>query len=201
MSGKTVAGSVLLTLLIVAAGGYFVLPMVYPGLKGKNAIVQQKYVEFYNWAYIFDLNTSTSTKMNGTEMSITTQGSTSLFVQFDTVFQVEYTLSAFKSYTFNITLGIDGVGSKSVYLQTINQESSSHFLTDQVPFVMTFATGVLPSGTYHIVISWYSLYAVGGIDYAYIAANYAPGAPTPLGGSFASNYNNSRSLLVQEITG
>ncbi len=200
MSGKAVAGSVILTLVIVAGAGYFLLPMAYPGLKGKNVVVQQKYTDFYNWAYIFDTNTSTTTLMNGTEMSITTQGGTSLFVQFDTVFQVGYQLSAFQGYTFNVTLGIDGVGKKNVYLQTLNGEASTHTITEQVPFMMSYATGVLPSGTYHVVISWYSLYAEGGSDYAYVAANYAFGAPTPTG-TFAFNYNNSRTLLVQEITG
>jgi len=202
MSAKGVIGSVIITLAIVVALGYYVLPMAYPNItaKDKDVVVQQKYVEFYTVAFIVDTNTSNGIgfPMNGTEMDITTQGNSSLLVQFDADFQVDYNLPVSQAFGINLTLGITGIGNKSQILQYYNNNPGQTNYNGIVPFSLKYMTGTLLNGTYHVAMYWNSQFPITG-GQGYVAANYCVSGIVFGPFTTGNPYNASRSLLAEEI--
>jgi hypothetical protein len=155
----------------------------------KDIMVQMKYQEFWSEAIMWDDTTYTPVMMNGTELNMTTQGNTSLLVEFNTVFQALYIISAGEIFQINLTLRIDGVGSKTAYLG-VWSNTGSYNARELIPFSLKMVTGVLPAGTYHCAMYWHvqsSLVTTGHTNYMDAC-------------QLSQNYNNSRSLLVQEIT-
>ncbi|WP_371804273.1 hypothetical protein [Candidatus Lokiarchaeum ossiferum] len=199
----SIIASVLITLIISGAGMYFGLPLLFPNmnhefvepsdldeyaqvseLEDDGIVVQSRYMESKENAFITD-NDLTPTKMPGTEMNFTTQGSTKLAVSFEATILFHMSSDFSISTKYNMTLSINGVQNKSTRLSYY----SSSPLGDTTEFVenvhIEFESGTLPAGTYTINVYWYSLLDASFGTTQLVAAT--------------SSYQYPRSIYVQEL--
>lgn len=181
-----------ITLVIVAAGIYFGLPIAFPNVtKTQSGVVQMKTVQVSDNAVLFETSTTPS-MMNNTEISITTRGNTALFVEFNANFEIYLNLAANTGsgltwwWRAHLILFIDNIGNNTTFLQYINYDTTIQMKKSETDtFTMQYATGVLPSGTYHAALNWSSDFSTGG-NCQIIVSN-------------APNHIFYRSLTIQEI--
>jgi hypothetical protein len=122
--------------------------------------------------------------MNQTQTTIDTQGNTFLIIEFSSILKMLYNLGPNSFCRFRLAIVVDGVGNKTIFLQTVNHGAATIAIDENIPFYLNYKTNVLPSGTYNVSVYWYSDLSLGGNNY--LAANYFP------------TYNNSRSLMITE---
>ncbi len=90
MSGKSVVGSIIASVIIMSALTYFALPFLFPVLRAENLayqedlvseegiLLQSKYGEWNSEAVLYDSNISSYEKIPDTELQITIQVNSSL---------------------------------------------------------------------------------------------------------------------------
>ena len=117
MTAKTIIASVFITIIIISPVVYFVLPLLYPGMKeggtGECVLLQSVIGTFSSQAVLFDENL-TSTLIPDTELTITTQGNSYLAITFNSfamiVLDILFTRSIFPN-----TLTISNLFSKACF--------------------------------------------------------------------------------------
>ena len=165
MSGKVILASVLITVLVISPVVYFVLPLLYPGMKeeitDENLLLQSIYMEFDTQAILYDANL-TSLLIPDTETIITTQGNSSLIVMFDCFSLVQLSDIFTGSVSFFINLVVEGVGnltSMIYFLDLAPATGDYRFFSEDITII--FTTQTLSAGNYTVGVYWYS-----GIDVA-----------------------------------
>ena len=185
--GLAIIGSVLITLILVAAGGYFVLPLVFPNLNAENDesnIVLQSYlVEFDNQAERND-TISDFEVMNGTQMSITIKNESRIAVSFSCNFLLQLDSIMLGSLWFEISLVIEGVSNSTGSIIYFRESASGDMEFYSKCFNINLMSNALNNGTYNIAVYWRSLEDVAGLN----------GLMTNL-----PSVNNLRTLWVQEL--
>ncbi len=192
----TILGSVFITLLLVAVGGFFGLPILYPNLNAdldnyiedgdltdEGILLQTKYFEVQTNFAIGDTEFD-AIKIPDTEVNITTTGNSKLSVAFEGAFYLLLS-SAFEGYAvYNITLDIAGVDQRATRIEFFEEISSGSACQIPCNLHISFETGILPAGTYEISVYWKSIVspAAGTSNLCGV-----PGAP--------------RSIYIQEIAG
>ncbi len=185
----TIMGSVFITLILVGAGGYFGLPLLFPNLNEDLSIyLEEEDLDGYleeedldGYTKTEDLNAEgiiLQTKNNesqtaanifwnvfayekipDTGLNITTSGNSKLNVVFDGALMLRLGSTFMGDTKYNITLDILGVGNRTT---AIYAGINSALGTDwEVPCNthIFFETGILPAGTYSISIFWSSAIA------------------------------------------
>nr|QEE17960.1 hypothetical protein DSAG12_03798 [Candidatus Prometheoarchaeum syntrophicum] len=170
-------GSVFITLLLVGAGGYFGLPLLFPNLNDDltsyleeedledytktedltddGILLQTKYNESQIGATIqsYDL---VYEKIPDPELSITTGGNSKLSVAFEGVILQQLGASFVGNTIYNITLDILGVENRTTNIYyTLN---SAYGATIEISrnVHISFETDILSAGTYSIALFWKS---------------------------------------------
>lgn len=190
MSTKVFLASVLVSLVIMAPLAYFILPMLYPNMKGietdedEGIVIQSIYEEFETVAYIEDY-TLKYELIDATEVTITTQGESFLAILF--TMQAIMTISSLMvgSLLFDISLAVEGVGNrtlKAVYTDVTNPGSIRQIPVD---VTINFVTNSLIAGNYTVGVYWRSETNQGGAS--------------SLVGYNVADYMFPRSLWVQEM--
>ena len=162
MSAKVILASVLISILVISPVVYFVLPLLYPGMKEEgtdNILLQSIYEEFDTQAVLSDENL-TSTLIPDTEITITTQGNSSLVVLFDCFSIVQLDTIFTGSVSFFINLVVEGVGNLTsmVYIVDLAPATLDYrFYSEDI--TISYSTGTLSAGNYTVGVYWYS-----GID-------------------------------------
>jgi hypothetical protein len=195
MSAKEVIGSVLLAVIISSAIGIFAFPMLYPivygdvsaipGVTDDGIVVQSIYREFSTFAQIHDSETSSYNQVPDTRVNITIQENSTINAVFSSLYilGVSNTLGPSQRVGFNISLGVDGIGSRTTrisYFETGTFSANREFSST---FYLNFVSMPLPAGTYTVSLSWISIADQDGINYFLFN--------TPLA-------NFTRSLWIQE---
>lgn len=184
MGAGAFVGGIIIGIIITGAVGFFALQTFQAEESGR--ILQTDYEEFNSQAYIQDDATSAWTQIPDTEMTITTEGDSFLSVTFSATMILHMDTSFTGACRFNISLEIEGVGSKQTrasYFHATPGPGAIVELSERVHIHLE--TGTLSEGTYSIVVNW-------------ISAFDAPGTNSLNSGS--SNFNFTRSLSVWEIS-
>ena len=158
--------SVLLSLGIGAAGGYFLLPYAFPNVnKAQTGVIQAKSVQISDNAKLLHTDTTWS-MINNTQVNITTRGGSSLFAEFNAVFEMYYVLAPSlnpgDNWSAHLALKVDGVGNNTVFLKYVNVNSVAFAKSEMISFTMQYTTKTLATGTYHVAMYWVSDYSMPG---------------------------------------
>ena len=183
----TILGSVFITLLLVGAGGYFGLPLLYPilneDLTDDGIILQTKNNESQTAANIF-WNVFTYEKIPDTELNITTSGNSKLIVAFEGAFMLRLGSTFSGETKYNITLDIAGIENRTTCIYSGIDTALNTDMELPCNTYISFETGILPAGTYTISVYWSSAIApTAGWSQLFILDEYP------------------RSLYAQEIAG
>lgn len=190
MSGKgvlgSIIGSVILSVIITSALIYFMAPVFFPGSLERNIVLQYQYDEWNSPAYIFD-NELAYKKMNDTEIAITTNQESRLFVEFSAIALLALDSVFTIRSSYNVSLVVTGVTNRTIMvLYYDGGPSSGYFRELTYNLHINLLTQPLPPGTYTIEVFWKSTWDATGTFNSLSVAH----APT---------YNYTRTLLVQEL--
>ena len=185
MSAKIFFASVITSILILAPVTYFVLPILYPNMTNEinGVVLQSEYVVISTAAYITD-DELTFQKMDDTNCSITTQGDSSLTIQFSAVAMMSLTNTFSLMNVYTIVLVVNGVGNKTNMHVYYNEDPPGFYRQYTFDLNIYFDTGILEAGTYKIGIYWKSEWDDTGLNS--LSVNH-------------SGFRYNRSFLVQEI--
>ena len=183
-----IMGSVLITLIISAAGTYFILPLIFPNLEAEQAIeegilLQSEFLQTETDAYIYD-DSMDYTKMSDTEINISIQENSRILASFEAPI-ILHMNSGFSGATkFNISVVISGFGNRTSRISYYSGAALANVIEIVYNIHLTIQTEELPEGTYTVSIYWKSI-----VDSTISVLLNAGGGP----------YHYPRSLLVQEI--
>jgi len=180
-------GSVFITLILVGAGGYFGLPLLFPNLNedltDNGIILQTKYYESYTAANIF-CNVADYENIPDMELNITTSGNSKLIVAFEGALMLRLSSTFIGETKYNITLDISGVGNRTTCIYSGIDVAQGTDWEIPCNTHISFETGILPGGTYTISVYWSSAIApTAGPSQLFVLDEYP------------------RSIYVQEIAG
>lgn len=160
MTAKTIIASVFITIIIISPVVYFVLPLLYPGMKEggseEGVLLQSVIGTFSSQAVLFDENL-TSTLIPDTELTITTQGNSYLAITFNSFAMILLDILFTGEVEFYINLVITGVGNRSTIVYIYDPSpgiGDFRFYSQDV--VILFSTETLAAGTYEVGVYWYS---------------------------------------------
>ena len=196
--GLSIFVSALISMILVAGAGYFLLPLIYPNINEEieefeetpNIVLQSKYIDVSTQVTLYDEDLD-FVKINDTELSITTQGNSSLSVQF-TMTTLMGISSLFVGHLyFEIVIVISGVGNKTIPVKYYRSSSGIDEQNTQ-HIAINYNTGVISNGTYTIEAFWRSLESNAFYNYlrSYVWSS---------GDGFYNNY--TRTIWVQELRG
>lgn len=184
---KRMTVAIIIALVAGAALGYLLLPILVPSAADAQSgkLFQTQYKEFDSNAQCFDWETSWKLVTN-TTLSITTQGSSYLLIQFNTMYMhfIDSTHDEESQYALNLTVNnqTERLGMIGYYVE----DPLGMMIRIYNSFILTAVTQPLPAGTYVIAVYWRS--EVSNPTTVSSVTLY-------LGSSFEYN----RSLLIQEI--
>ena len=162
--GLAIIGSVLITLILVAVGGYFVLPLVFPKIQAENDIVlQSNLVEINDDAYMND-TIKDFELMNGTEISITIQNNSRIAASFSSTFLLFIDPSINASLWFEISLVIEGVSNSTFPIVYYSGSTLVDYEVFTPSVNINLMSSELNSGTYNIAVYWRSLQDPNGFN-------------------------------------
>jgi hypothetical protein len=190
MSGKgvvgSVIGSVILSVVLTSALIYFMAPVFLPTSTERDVVLQYQYGEWNSPAYIYD-DDLVYEKMNDTEITITIEQDSRLFVEFSAIalLALDSTFAVRSSY--NVSLVVAGVTNRTMMvLYYYGGPSIGQFRELTYNLHMNLVTQPLPAGTYTIEVFWKSTFDTTGTLNSLSVAH----APT---------YVYPRTLFVQEL--
>ena len=123
--GVSILASSLISMLLIAGAGFFALPLIYPNINDEieeieefeetpNIVLQSKYIDVSTQAELRD-DQLDFVKINDTELSITTQGNSSLAVLFTMTIVTHIAQDFWGALYFEIAIVISGIGSKTIH--------------------------------------------------------------------------------------
>ncbi len=193
--GAFILVSGLISLIFIAGAGYFVLPLIYPNINEEietetetpNILLQSKYIDITTQAILYD-DEMDFVKIIDTELSITTQGNSSLAVSFSMVVLMILDASFSGILFFEFAIAINGIGNRTIPF-SYSRFSATGLEQHSVDFTINYLTGIIPSGTYNIEASWHSKSDPTGSSY--LKSYFSP--------SMGPNY--TRTIWAQELRG
>ncbi|MHA2037498.1 MAG: hypothetical protein ACW98X_13770 [Promethearchaeota archaeon] len=191
MSGKgvlgSIIGSVVCSVLIMSTLVYFMAPVLFPVPPDRDVVVQYKYGEWNTPSYIFD-NDLTFQKMNDTEISITIDLDSRLYVEFSAIALLALGTTFTVRSSYNISLVVAGVTNRTIMVLYFDDEPAGGFFRELTYNLnINLLTDPLPAGTYTIEVYWKSTFD-------------ATGASNSLSVAHAPTYNYTRTLFAQELS-
>jgi hypothetical protein len=190
MSGKgivgSIIGSVILSVVIMSSLLYFMAPVFLPVSPEQDIVLQYKYDEWNTPSYIFD-NELTYQKMNDTEITITVNHDSRLFVEFSVIalLALDNTFTIRASY--NVSLVVSGVTNRTIVVLYFDDEPSGGYFRELTYNLhINLLTQPLPAGTYTIEVYWKSTFDAAG-PFNSLSVSHVP------------TYNNTRTLFIQEL--
>ncbi len=181
ISGKSFAGSVVVSLVIIMLVAFFILPIQYPRLNNPAYV----YEEFRTSAIIADYNL-TLVQVPDTQATITIRGNSRIWVEFNTPYVLGIS-GAFPGpgrVRYEFVLMVEGVGNRTTYLTYYTENAPGASFELSSTFYLNYVTEPLLAGTYTISVYWRSIYDRTGFNYLLLNTMM---------------YNWTRSLLLQEI--
>lgn len=150
-------GSIILSVVITGAAGYFLLP--------KFTAPTYVYEEFNSSAQLNDNNLAWL-DVPDTELNISIKKNSRISCTFSGSYLIgaSSTLGS-NSIRFEILLGVETAGNTTVYVKYLDNGGVSAFLEIASSFSMDYTTGVLPKGTYRVYLAWRSLADASGGNY------------------------------------
>ena len=191
MSGKSIIGSMVGS-IVITLGIIWGLAFIgfIPGVDTQNTVIQTKYGEWNSPAYIFD-NQLSYVKMEDTELTITASANSRLLVSFSAM-SIMTLDSAFTFRAgYNISLVVENMGNRTI--QADYYDGGAAYLSIRqisMNLYINYLTPNLPAGTYKVEVHWKSGFDATGSANSLSVAH--------MGGS---DYNFTRTLLVQELRG
>ncbi|MHA2104501.1 MAG: hypothetical protein ACW981_13820 [Candidatus Hodarchaeales archaeon] len=203
MGVREVLASVVVSLAVVSAVGYVGLPVLFPVLQETSTtghshdyapsshthdlgtVLQSKYMEAATQAGIQDESTS-YVNVPDTKINITIKSQSKIVA----IFNSPYILGVGDGFTskrvaFNISLGIEGVGSRTIRLSSFDFDTTTSIKEIGSSVYVNYQSIPLPVGTYTVNVKYKSLTAYAGLN-GYLTFNVA-----------LANY--TRSLWVMEM--
>ncbi|MFX1569082.1 MAG: hypothetical protein ACFFCV_12025 [Promethearchaeota archaeon] len=183
--------SIICSVLITAGLLYLIGPVLLPELnkvsilEENDLVLQYKYQEWDTDAWVTDYNVAYQ-KMNDTELSITIQENSHLYVSFSSVSYLWLSYSFANYSAYSISLVVEGVGNRSFSIVHYDPRPTVGLIMQEYTYNLNieYLTGPLSAGTYNIAMYWMSLY--DSTEYTYLSVA-DPG------------YDNTRSLWVMEL--
>ncbi len=187
-----IIGSVFISVIIVGAGVYIGLPLLYPSLKDENEneyvtqedfnyltenngiLIQSKFQQFTTACYI-NSSQVTPIPIPATTMDFTIQNNSKITVLFavPTVVSVSSTFQGYTAYT--IVLGIDGIGNTTAMVRNFDHNSDITNVRQYCDHLyIYYETEALPAGTYHIQTFYYSEVDVGTLNTFVLSSTAQP---------------------------
>ena len=169
--GTSIFISAILSMILIAGAGYFILPLIYPNINQEingepeetpNILLQSKHIDASTQLSLND-DQLDYVKINDTELSITTQGNSSLAVLFtmNIILRVD---PSFAGYClFEIAIVIDGIGNRTIVYE-ISRASASIIQDYSEDITINYITGVISSGTYTVEALWRSAHDATGTN-------------------------------------
>ena len=161
-------GSIILSVAITSAAGYFLLPMVYPGMRGQETItpifiyeefdsIAQKLDDDTSWTVVPDTFFDVEIKNNNSRILCTFSASC--------LIGASSSLGT-STLSWEIYLDIFGpVVGKSEYVKILDHAGISYAREISTAFSMEMCTVPLEAGNYTVQVMWRSLGDVGGSNY------------------------------------
>jgi len=189
MSGKSVVGSIIASVIIMSAITFLALPFIFPGVSEKNIVLQSKFGEWNSPAYIWDYDIAYE-KMEDTEMNITIRENSRLAITFSAIAVMSLGPTFNGRSSYNISLVVEDIDNRT-YPVAFFDESGATGGYRQISYNlhMDFVTQPLSAGTYTIEMYWMSDFDAPGDSNSLSVAH----------DSF-NPYNYTRSLWVQELS-
>lgn len=160
-------------------------PIFLPASSERDIVLQYRYEEWNSPAYIFD-NEISYKKMQDTELTITIDHESRLFVEFSAIalLALDFTFSVRSSY--DVSLIVSGITNRTFMVLYFDDEPSvGQFRELTYNLHINLLTLPLPAGTYTIEVYWKSTFDATGTNSLSVAH-----APT---------YNYTRTLFIQEL--
>jgi hypothetical protein len=191
MSSKSVIGSIIGSVLITM-GIIWGLAFVgfLPGVDTKNTLIQTQYGEWNSPAYVFDYQL-TPVKMPETEINITVNADSRLYVSFSAMAILSLTDTFIGRQGYNISLGVENIGNRTIQANYYDDTPAVNGLFRQISLnlYINYMTPRLLAGTYKVEVYWNSMFDALGDNSLSVAHS---GGFTP--------FNFTRTLLVQELS-
>ena len=152
-----IIASVLLSIIIIGAGGYFGLPYLYPNLTAEETIlIQRKNIESKTLAYLYDSDTGdyqTIPEMNGT---ITIEENSKISATFSAI--AFLTLgTGFTNHTiFSFKISVVNEKSRTGTVRYFEASAISSYVQISQFIYLNVITDSLSAGTYNILVEWRS---------------------------------------------
>ncbi|MCF2138637.1 MAG: hypothetical protein K9W44_01115 [Candidatus Lokiarchaeota archaeon] len=190
----TVIISVFLTLIIIGAGGYFGLPLLYPNLTAdlnqyetsdEGIILQRINVESKTYAYIFDYDTGDYQTIPEMNVNISISTNSKISATFSAI--AFLTLgTGFQNHTiFSFRISVVGIKERTGTVRYFEQDALSAYRQISQFIYLNLITESLSAGTYQIIVEWRS--------------DWDPSGTNSLSLGHSSTFNHSRSLVVEEF--
>jgi len=189
MSRKGIVGSiiasVILSVVITSALMYVMAPVFFPSPLRRDVVLQYQYGEWNSPAYIFD-NELAYKKMEETEIIITINQDSRLFVEFSAIALIAMDSTFTVRSSYEVSLVITGVTNRTFTVLYYDDEPAGGYYRELTYNLhINLMTQPLPTGTYIIEVFWKSTFDATGTNSLSVAH-----APT---------YNYTRTLFVQEL--
>jgi hypothetical protein len=190
MSGKGVIGSIIASIIlsvsITGALGYFILPVVFPTVsEDKGILVQSIYHETTAQAVIYD-NTLAYEKIPETELNITIRSNSRILATFSGVATLSIGVTLSGSVNFFVALVVEGVGNLTRRIHFFDNTGGGYGAIREYTqdLDLFYQTEGLPKGNYVISVWWKSDFDATDINQFILSSVSVP---------------KTRALLVQEI--
>ena len=167
--GISIFVSALISMILVAGAGYFLLPLIYPNINEEIEtetpiiVLQSKYIDVSTQTILYDYDIDFA-KINNTELSITTQGNSSLAVLFTMPILMVIDGSFMGNLYYELVIVISDIGNKTIPIKYY-RSSIGGIELDTKHIAINYNTGVISSGTYTIEACWRSMYEATGYNY------------------------------------
>ncbi|MHA1474779.1 MAG: hypothetical protein ACTSRX_00675 [Promethearchaeota archaeon] len=182
----TIIASVVLSIIIIGAGGYFGLPYLYPNLAAEETILIQRInIESKTMAYLYDSDTGdyqTIPEMNGT---ITIEENSKISATFSAI--AFLTLgTGFSNHTiFSFRISIVNEKSRTGTVRYYEGSAIASYVQISQFVYLNVITDSLSAGAYNILVEWRS--------------NWDPTGANSLSLGHSDAFNHTRSLVIEEF--
>ncbi len=189
----TVLISVFLSLIIVGAGGYFTLPLLYPNLAAEipeeveeeGILLQRINIESKSYAYIYDTETGdfqTIPDMSGT---ITIKQNSKISATFSAVAFLTLATGFVNHTIFTFRISVVNETSRTGTIRYFEQNALTAYVQISQLIYLNVISDSLSAGTYTILVEWRS--------------DWNPAGANSLSLGHSDSFNHTRSLVIEEF--
>jgi len=184
--------SVLLSTVIIGAGGYFGLPLLYPNLTAEipeenTILLQRKNIESKTFAYILDSETENYQTIPEMNSTISIDANSKISATFSAI--AFLTLgTGFTNHTiFSFLISVVNEKSRTGTVRYFEGTAIANYVQISQFVYLNVITDALSAGTYTIVVQWRS--------------DWNPAGSNSLSLGHSDAFNHTRSLVIDEFKG